>query len=89
VHPKAKAVLAAVSDVAKGWALREGCGDGTSEESIDFVSAIAGEETRIVKFGGCTGGAVELATIEGGGHVPPLGPRFVESTWSFLSSHTR
>ncbi|MGZ3474307.1 MAG: alpha/beta hydrolase family esterase [Polyangiales bacterium] len=90
VHPRAKGVLAAVSDVAKGWALREGCGDSAGEsESIDFVPMIPGDETRIAKFPGCTGGAVELATIEGGDHVPPLGPRFSDSTWSFLSAHIR
>jgi polyhydroxybutyrate depolymerase len=90
VHPKAKGTLAAVPDLFKAWAAREGCsGEPAEAETLDFVGMLPGKETRLTKFASCTGGAVELAIIQGGGHVPPLNARFVESTWSFLSSHSR
>jgi polyhydroxybutyrate depolymerase len=90
VHPNAKGALASIRDVATAWARREGCAETpTQAGTLDLVPELPGEETRVERFTGCTGGAVELFTIEGGPHVPPLGPQFVESTWSFLSAHAR
>jgi polyhydroxybutyrate depolymerase len=90
VHPKAKGKLAAVPDLFKAWAAREGCtGEAQETDSLDFVTMLPGNETRLSKFPSCTGGAVELAIVQGGGHVPPLNARFAEATWSFLSSHSR
>lgn len=90
VHPKAKGKLAAVPDLFRAWAAREGCSAEPQEtDTLDLVTMLPGKETRLATFAGCTGGAVELATIHGGSHVPPLNANFVESTWSFLSSHQR
>jgi len=56
------------------WAARGGCeAEPVLGEPLDLVPDIAGAETRVAAFDGCAPGiAVQLDTIDGGGHVPQI-----------------
>jgi polyhydroxybutyrate depolymerase len=70
------------------WRRFNGCGDraDTSARPIDLDSSIAGRETSITTYAtGCRGGVrVELWSIEGGAHVPPLTAAFAPAVIDFL-----
>ena len=74
------------------WAGYNGCRatSSTSPTKIDFEANIAGDETAVDTFDGCpAGGAVELWTIDGGGHVPAITKEFSASIIDFLFEHPK
>jgi len=58
----------------------------TSAPPLDLDSTIAGAETLVTRFPGCD---VELWSIEGGTHIPALGPGFRGIVWDFFSARSR
>lgn len=85
-YPGAEATAAA-------WIEANGC-EGeleATDDRVDIASTIDGDETRVDRAAGCpAGGAVELWTIEGGGHAPPLArPGFARAVVDFLADHAR
>ncbi|MEO6318932.1 MAG: PHB depolymerase family esterase [Acidimicrobiales bacterium] len=56
------------------WAARGRCdAEPVQGEPLDLVPDIEGAETRVTAFDGCAPGiAVQLDTIDGGGHVPRI-----------------
>ena len=85
-YPSAEATTAA-------WMDANGCSGPleASDERVDLVSFLDGDETRVDRAVGCPeGGAVELWTIEGGSHAPPLvRPGFARAVVDFLADHAR
>lgn len=78
--------------IAAFFAKKNGCAptEDTSAPRLDLDSALAGAETKVTRWTGCpAGGDVELWAIEGGTHIPALGPAFREAAWSFFSAHAR
>lgn len=76
------------------WARQDGCGPSPdpaqSPPQQDLDRAVAGAETQIERFPGCKGGAAELWTLSGSGHVPILQqPGWAKALWSFLSAHPK
>jgi polyhydroxybutyrate depolymerase len=79
----------AVETVA-GWAQRNGCGALESTGMmLDIESAIPGAETRVARHTGCAGGAAELWTIQGGGHVPSFQATWPGMVVDWLYAHAR
>jgi len=73
------------------WATFNECGDVTeSDDRVDIVGNLTGEETRVDRAASCpTGLAAELWTIEGGSHSPALSASFEELTMEWLLDHPR
>jgi len=66
-------------ETAMQWAAANGCDGGTTpgDAAFDLDAGIDGPDTTVTIFTGCPDtGTVELWTIEGGGHVPPLTDEF-------------
>jgi polyhydroxybutyrate depolymerase len=81
------------ADTVASWAASNGC-EGELEATdvrLDLDSAMADDETRVDRYADCPdGAAVELWTIEGGGHVPGLvQPAWPEAVLDFLLAHPR
>lgn len=73
------------------WAGKFGC-TGTltpAEETLDLDAGIDGNETGVARYSGCGPVAVELWTINGGGHVPSLTDRWAASIWDFMAAHPK
>jgi polyhydroxybutyrate depolymerase len=75
------------------WAAKDGCAatlDAPSQ-TLDLVSTIAGAETDVQVHQGCmTGGAAELWTMHGAGHVPNFNqPAWPQTVMAFLLAHAR
>ncbi len=78
-------------ETAGAWAAKDGC-SGTLTSTgrrIDLDRWVAGEETAVARYGGCTGVDVELWTIEGGGHIPAFNDHWAEAIWEFMAAHPR
>ena len=75
------------------WAAKDGCTGGLTSTGtmLDIDTAIAGTETRVERTSGCPGNVgVELWTVQGGPHIPPLAqPTWPELVYAFLSSHPK
>ena len=82
-YPGAEATLST-------WADYNGCAaTRTADGTLDLDSNVAGAETAVERHDACpTGVAVELWTIEGGGHVPALDSNFAGLMWSWYSGPT-
>ena len=81
---------------AETWATYDGCGPEPSKLpaklDIDaYLTAGSDEaETTVSEWSGCdAGSAVQLWTIDGGGHVPALTPAFAEAVFQFLVDHPK
>jgi polyhydroxybutyrate depolymerase len=76
----------------EAWAQKNGCAM-TSEAgvAIDIEATNDGPETSVSRYeSGCQpGGAAELWTIEGGTHVPGLGPEFAPKVVEWLLAHPK
>jgi polyhydroxybutyrate depolymerase len=72
------------------WADKNGCtGEAVAGEDID-LSDERGAETARVAYAGCpAGGAVELWTIRGGSHLPPLANDFFDTIWAWFEAHPK
>lgn len=75
------------------WAAYNGCEVEaiTSDKTIDLDRRIEGAETTITQYSSqCNpGGAVELWTIEGGGHIPSLSDTFNKQVIEWLLAHPK
>jgi polyhydroxybutyrate depolymerase len=74
------------------WAGRNGCGAtaDTSAPPLDLDAEQPGAETTVSRFPGCApGGAAELWTIAGAGHIPGFTNRFAKDVVDFLFAHPK
>ncbi len=74
------------------WATKNGCTGSLTDTgtTLDLETMLAGAETKVERYAGCTGSDVELWTIQGGMHVPMLAtPAFPEAVWTFLAAHPK
>lgn len=73
------------------WAGHVGCtGARSGSERLDLDSSLAGDETTVEAYAGCpSDGAVELWTLEGGGHVPQFSANFRPEVLAWLAAHPR
>ncbi len=79
----------AATSVAR-WAGYNRCASTTtSGTTFDLDTVIPGVETRISRYDGCMGGAAELWSIEGGLHLPALGPQWSVLTLDWLMAHPK
>jgi len=74
------------------WAQKNRCAGALqpvgADQDLDLQ--VPGPETRIESYDGClAGGAVDLWTITGGGHIPGLGASWGDEVWSYFSSHPK
>jgi polyhydroxybutyrate depolymerase len=70
---------------------RNGCGkDVTAGDRLDLEKKLAGDETTSEHFDGCPpGGAVELWSMEGGGHFPSFQDDATARMLDWLLAHPR
>jgi polyhydroxybutyrate depolymerase len=73
VHGSSGVVYPGAIESVERWVAIDGC-DATSVPGTprDIELEIAGDETTVDIYQGCNGTAVELWSIQGGGHVPSL-----------------
>lgn len=73
------------------WAAYDGCGTASQPLSaIDIDFGIDGNETTVHAFADCpVDGAVELWTIVGGTHIPPLAETFAADIIDWLFAHPK
>jgi polyhydroxybutyrate depolymerase len=78
------------------WAGYDGCagapslGDERVDIDPDLQDAGRPAETTVKRWTGCKpGGAVELWTIPGGGHVPTISSAFGDAVLDFLEAHRK
>ena len=73
------------------WAGHNGCGTTrTAVADYDLDSAVIGPETHASTTTGCpAGGAVDLWSLEGSGHIPVLTPEFQPRLMNWLTDHRR
>jgi polyhydroxybutyrate depolymerase len=76
----------------KDWATIDKCGatPDTSAAPIDLETTLAGNETHISNYTGCTSNtAVSLWTIQGGSHIPSFSSAFIPDVMDFLYAHPK
>ena len=78
-------------DTVAHWATYNGCTGALAAtgQTLDLDSRIAGAETRIEKYAGCTRGDVELWTIQGGPHAPHLSSAWGQTVWDYFVAHPK
>lgn len=78
-------------DSVTQWATRNGCTGGLAPAGMrDLDGGQPGDESIAQAAGGCpTGGAVELWTIPGGSHIPPIADAFPTLVTGWLADHAR
>jgi polyhydroxybutyrate depolymerase len=79
-------------DTIAVWARNDKCTGpiASTGTSYDLDSSLAGSETTVEAYGGCpTGIGVELWTIVGGAHHPPVTDGFAGAVWTWLGGHAR
>ena len=76
-----------------GWAQANGCAVAPPEMGapLDLDKSLDGAETVVEKWNGCKpGGAAELWTIRGAGHVPAFRlPFWPQTIWGWMSAHPK
>ena len=84
VEPHVSAV-----DTAKFWARHLSCSDAPrSGTRLDLEPHLPDRETNVQRYDDCRG-AVELWTVEGGGHYVALQPPALEAIWAFIQAHPK
>ena len=77
-------------DTVAMWAGLNGCtGTLGALASIDLESSVAGDETKMERYGGCARGDVELWTAVGGPHAPLFSKTFVPTLFNYFEAHPR
>ncbi|MFP6684487.1 MAG: PHB depolymerase family esterase, partial [Polyangiaceae bacterium] len=79
------------ADSVAFWAQKGDCDAmPTDGAPIDIEGGISGAETTVSSYAGCkAGGAAELWTIAGGGHVPSIGANWMPSMLDWLLAHPK
>lgn len=81
--------LGAVDSVAR-WAGLNGCGPlEPTGTTLDLDPSLPDEETTVSRHDACAGGAAELWTIRGAGHLPGVGSVWASTIYDWLSAHAR
>ena len=84
-YPSAKATVAY-------WATRDKCAAPpvTSAASLDLDRGVAGSETTVIRYEGCSAGtAVQLWSVAGGGHTLDITPNLVPAVMDFFYAHPK
>lgn len=77
-------------DTVAAWARLNRCGDfAETGMRFDLVSDIAGEESHSGRHATCMGGAAELWTMDGAGHIPAFGPAWATAVYDWLEAHPK
>lgn len=77
-------------DSVASWARLNRCGDfAETGMRFDFVTDVAGEETHSGRHAGCMGGAAELWTMDGVGHVPAFSSAWATAVYDWLEAHPK
>lgn len=77
-------------DSVASWATLNGCGDQTEMGApLDVDALLLGNETTVERWKGCPGGAAELWTIHGGGHVPTFQSTWASLIYGFMAAHPK
>jgi len=73
------------------WGKLNGCGNALTPTTttLDLTPSLAGSETKIERYEGCTRGTVELWTMKDGPHAPALAKDFSENVWKFFEGHPK
>ncbi|MEJ7602170.1 MAG: alpha/beta hydrolase-fold protein [Kofleriaceae bacterium] len=73
------------------WADHDGCSAlRVPGPDLDLEQVLPGAETRTETATDCPeGGEVALWSIEGGSHIPSLGPAFEPTLWQWFTDHVR
>jgi polyhydroxybutyrate depolymerase len=89
--PDTGLTLPSALETVSYWAGVAGCSPtaDTSAPDRDLDMDLPGNETKVTRFTGCQpGGAAELWTIHGGGHVPDFyHPGWANDIWSWFTAH--
>ena len=74
-----------------GWATRNRCAPNvTAGARLDLETNLAGAETEVAIHGSCAqGGAAELWTMKGAGHIPSFNATWASTIYGFLMAHPR
>ena len=81
--------LGAVGSVAR-WAGFNGCGPLESTGAmLDLDPSVPGAETSVSRHNACAGGAAELWTMRGAGHLPGVGSEWANTIYDWLMAHPR
>jgi polyhydroxybutyrate depolymerase len=89
-HPSSGVIYPGAVETVERWAAVDGC-DATpvSRAPRDIEINIAGDETTVDEYPGCDGTAVELWTIQDGGHVPSLVENFSAQVIDWLLTQSK
>jgi polyhydroxybutyrate depolymerase len=74
------------------WAGYDGCSPAidTTQPPLDLERNLPGAETTIGAYSGCQAStAVELWSVQGGGHIPGFVPAWFDPVYDFLMAHPR
>jgi polyhydroxybutyrate depolymerase len=87
-----KGVYPGAVETVHHWAAKDGCEGSLAAtgRELDLDRSVAGDETVEEAQSGCPSGvALNLWTIEGGGHVPAFNESWAPAIWSFLAAHPK
>ena len=80
---------ASALDTAKYWAKHLSCAGGPrAGERLDLEPQVPERETSVQRYGDCRG-AVELWTVQGGGHYVALQRPALDAIWGFVQAHPK
>jgi polyhydroxybutyrate depolymerase len=73
------------------WATHNRCDAMLTERTMrfDYVTDVAGRETRVAAHERCAGGAAELWSLEGVGHIPSFSAAWSDAVFTWLMEHPR
>jgi polyhydroxybutyrate depolymerase len=73
------------------WAAKDACAQALADSgTLSLDTALPAGSTQVERYGACARSSdVELWTIHGGPHIPPLDTSWGESVWAFLSAHPK
>ena len=75
----------------KSWAEKFGCSTTLTSagSDLDLEATLLGNETIRQQHAGCSAGAVELWSIQGGSHLPTFGSDWPGKLYDFLMAHPK
>ncbi|HRI52427.1 MAG TPA: PHB depolymerase family esterase [Pseudomonadota bacterium] len=89
--PPLLAPYPAARETAAQWMRYDGCPGPLADTGtrLNLVTNLPDGHTRVERAAGCAGATVELWTIAGGVHIPPLLPTFAATLYAFLMAHPK